>query len=154
VPATKVGALDRDGDDNLVRADDDRPEHIRRSIDKSLGCLGTDDVDVYYVHRVDPDVPIEESVGALLRAAVSVRRGAGCVRCWAARSRYPTCRGATSAGLTGSPTSSAPWSRVGEPGGRLHQPLQPDDAIGRADLHVYPLNLEGKRWPPSYTPRP
>jgi aryl-alcohol dehydrogenase-like predicted oxidoreductase len=42
-----------------------RPEHIRRSIDESLGRLGTDHVDLYYLHRTDPHVPIEESVGAL-----------------------------------------------------------------------------------------
>ncbi|MFB8176021.1 aldo/keto reductase [Streptomyces sp. NPDC055966] len=65
VLATKVGALDRDADGNPVRGNNGRPEHIQRSIDESLKRLGTDHVDVYYLHRVDPDVPIEESVGAL-----------------------------------------------------------------------------------------
>jgi aryl-alcohol dehydrogenase-like predicted oxidoreductase len=41
------------------------PEHLRRAIDASLGRLGVDHVDVYYLHRVDPAVPIEESVGAM-----------------------------------------------------------------------------------------
>lgn len=39
--------------------------HIREQIDLSLGRLGTDSVDLYYLHRLDPAVPIEESVGAL-----------------------------------------------------------------------------------------
>jgi aryl-alcohol dehydrogenase-like predicted oxidoreductase len=47
------------------RSVDGRPEHIRTSIDGSLERLGVDHVDLYYLHRVDPDTPIEESVGAL-----------------------------------------------------------------------------------------
>ena len=47
------------------RSVDGRPEHIRTSIDGSLTRLRVDHVDLYYLHRVDPDVPIEESVGAL-----------------------------------------------------------------------------------------
>ena len=44
---------------------DGSPEHVRRSIDGSLERLGTDHVDLYYQHRVDPSVPIEETVGAM-----------------------------------------------------------------------------------------
>jgi aryl-alcohol dehydrogenase-like predicted oxidoreductase len=44
---------------------DGSPEHIRASIDGSLRRLGVDHVDLYYLHRPDPAVPIEESVGAL-----------------------------------------------------------------------------------------
>ena len=65
VLATKVGALTRDAQGNPVMGLNNRPEHIRRSIDGSLGRLGTDHVDLYYLHRTDPQVPIEESVGAL-----------------------------------------------------------------------------------------
>ena len=39
--------------------------NVRRSIEGSLKRLGTDHVDLYYVHRIDPDTPIEETVGAL-----------------------------------------------------------------------------------------
>ncbi|MEE1765230.1 aldo/keto reductase [Streptomyces sp. SP18BB07] len=65
VLATKVGALTRDAQGNPVMGLNNRPEHIRRSIDESLARLGTDHVDLYYLHRTDPQVPIEESVGAL-----------------------------------------------------------------------------------------
>ena len=44
---------------------DGRPEHIRKSIDESLRRLGTDHVDLYQLHRIDPEVPVEESWGAL-----------------------------------------------------------------------------------------
>jgi aryl-alcohol dehydrogenase-like predicted oxidoreductase len=41
------------------------PDEVRRRCDDSLARLGTDHIDLYYLHRVDPDTPIEESVGAL-----------------------------------------------------------------------------------------
>lgn len=44
---------------------DGRPQYVRAAIDASLDRLGTDHVDLYYQHRVDPDVPIEETVGAM-----------------------------------------------------------------------------------------
>ena len=52
-----------------------RPEHIRQVADESLARLGTDVIDLYYQHRVDPDVPIEDVAGAVgeLVAAGKVR---------------------------------------------------------------------------------
>jgi aryl-alcohol dehydrogenase-like predicted oxidoreductase len=44
---------------------DGRPEHVRKSIDDSLRRLGTDHVDLYQLHRVDPQVPLEETWGAM-----------------------------------------------------------------------------------------
>jgi aryl-alcohol dehydrogenase-like predicted oxidoreductase len=44
---------------------DGSADHVRSSIDGSLKRLGTDHVDLYYQHRVDPNVPIEETVGAM-----------------------------------------------------------------------------------------
>lgn len=41
------------------------PEYVRASIERSLGRLGTDHVDIYYQHRADSDVPIEETIGAM-----------------------------------------------------------------------------------------
>jgi aryl-alcohol dehydrogenase-like predicted oxidoreductase len=42
-----------------------RPEYVRRACDASLGRLGVETIDLYYQHRVDPEVPIEETVGAM-----------------------------------------------------------------------------------------
>ena len=42
-----------------------RPDHIFKVVDESLSRLGTDYIDLYYQHRLDPQVPIEETVGAL-----------------------------------------------------------------------------------------
>lgn len=47
---------------------DGRPEAIAGSIDRSLQRLGTDHIDLYYLHRLDPKVAIEETMGALVRA--------------------------------------------------------------------------------------
>jgi pyridoxine 4-dehydrogenase len=44
---------------------DGRPEHLKRACDDSLGRLRVERIDVYYLHRPDPEVPYEESVGAL-----------------------------------------------------------------------------------------
>jgi len=48
-----------------IRSVDSSPENIRRACDGSLKRLGIDTIDLYYQHRVDPKVPIEESVGAM-----------------------------------------------------------------------------------------
>jgi aryl-alcohol dehydrogenase-like predicted oxidoreductase len=62
--ATKFGfALNPD--DPYSRGTDGSPENARRVCDESLRRLGTDHIDLYYQHRVDPDVPIEETVGAM-----------------------------------------------------------------------------------------
>src|SRR5439155_13686063 len=55
------------GDMSTVGPLDGSAEHVRSSIDGSLERLGTDHVDLYYQHRVDPKVPIEETVGAMAR---------------------------------------------------------------------------------------
>src|SRR2546423_6739184 len=52
------------GDMSTVGPLDGSPDHVRRSIEGSLQRLGTDRIDLYYQHRVDPNVPIEETVGA------------------------------------------------------------------------------------------
>ena len=63
------------GDMSTIGPADGGAEHVRSSIEGSLQRLGTDYVDLYYQHRVDPSVPIEETVGALaeLVAAGKIR---------------------------------------------------------------------------------
>ena len=62
--ATKFGIV-RDPKDATKVAFDGSPANVRRSIEGSLKRLGTDFVDLYYLHRVDPKTPIEETVGAM-----------------------------------------------------------------------------------------
>jgi len=64
VIATKFGIV-RDPADPTKRGINGRPEYVRQSCDASLARLGTDHIDLYYQHRVDPDTPIEETVGAM-----------------------------------------------------------------------------------------
>ncbi|HBO79644.1 MAG TPA: aldo/keto reductase, partial [Cupriavidus sp.] len=42
-----------------------RPEYVRAACDASLKRLGVDHIDLYYQHRIDPDTPIEDTVGAM-----------------------------------------------------------------------------------------
>ncbi|TCC65611.1 aldo/keto reductase [Kribbella pittospori] len=72
--ATKFGIVGNPLKDK-VRGVNGSPEYVRSSIDASLTRLGTDHVELYYQHRADPDVPIEETVGAMaeLVAAGKVR---------------------------------------------------------------------------------
>jgi aryl-alcohol dehydrogenase-like predicted oxidoreductase len=72
--ATKFGFA-FEGDDLSNRGVDGSPANAARVCDESLRRLGTDHIDLYYQHRVDPDVPIEETVGAMgeLVAAGKVR---------------------------------------------------------------------------------
>ena len=52
-------------DDGTIHGRNGTPAYIRRAAERSLKHLGTDVIDLYYLHRVDPNVPIEESVGAM-----------------------------------------------------------------------------------------
>jgi aryl-alcohol dehydrogenase-like predicted oxidoreductase len=62
--ATKFGLV-RDPDDPTARGVNGRPEYVRQAAEGSLQRLGVDHIDLYYQHRVDPDTPIEETVGAM-----------------------------------------------------------------------------------------
>jgi aryl-alcohol dehydrogenase-like predicted oxidoreductase len=63
--ATKFGIKLRKDDDLLDRIIDGRPEYVHEACDASLKRLGVDHIDLYYQHRVDPQTPIEETVGAM-----------------------------------------------------------------------------------------
>ena len=117
VLTTKFGQVQSaDGKGNLV---DGTPAYIRRACDASLKRLGVDVIDLYYQHRVDPKVPIEDTVGAMSRlveqgkarylglseaAPATIRRAHAVHRLSAAQSEYsllyrnpaeetlPTCR--------------------------------------------------------------
>jgi aryl-alcohol dehydrogenase-like predicted oxidoreductase len=52
-------------DDGTPRGPNGSPAYAHRSVDRSLKHLGTDVIDLYYLHRVDPGVPVEETVGAM-----------------------------------------------------------------------------------------
>ncbi|MEV6732641.1 aldo/keto reductase [Streptomyces sp. NPDC051364] len=85
VLATKFGFANRLGEPTLVRGDS---AYVRQACEASLRRLGVDHIDLYYQHRVDPQVPIEETVGAMaeLVQAGKVRHlglseaGAGTIR--------------------------------------------------------------------------
>lgn len=64
VIATKFGIV-RDPSRPNDRGVNGRPEYVRSSCDNSLKRLGVETIDLYYQHRVDPSVPIEETVGAM-----------------------------------------------------------------------------------------
>jgi aryl-alcohol dehydrogenase-like predicted oxidoreductase len=62
VLATKFGQVQQPGGANGVNG---RPEYVKAACEASLKRLGLDEIDVYFQHRVDPSVPIEETVGAM-----------------------------------------------------------------------------------------
>ena len=71
VLATKFGIV-RDPKNPNVRGVNGKPDYVRQSCEASLRRLGVETIDLYYQHRVDPDTPIEETVGAM---AELVREG-------------------------------------------------------------------------------
>ena len=77
VLATKVGLLTdsvqaaNPGNSSPGASRDGRPEYVRESIDGSLRRLGTDHVDLYQLHRVDPRVPLEATWGAMAEAVAA-----------------------------------------------------------------------------------
>jgi aryl-alcohol dehydrogenase-like predicted oxidoreductase len=68
VLATKFGIV-RDPKNPGVRGVNGKPEYVRQTCEGSLRRLGVDTIDLYYQHRVDPNTPIEETVGAMAQLA-------------------------------------------------------------------------------------
>lgn len=64
VLATKFGIV-RNRDNPAARRVDNSPQYVREACDASLRRLGVETIDVYYIHRRDPSVPIEDAVGAM-----------------------------------------------------------------------------------------
>jgi aryl-alcohol dehydrogenase-like predicted oxidoreductase len=71
VVATKGGLVGELVDGKPTVRHNGRPEHLRRALDASLQRLGVDHVDLYQLHRVDPDVPVEESWGLFAEAVAA-----------------------------------------------------------------------------------
>ncbi|MFD5625810.1 aldo/keto reductase [Streptomyces sp. NPDC127072] len=63
--ATKGGGVTLDETGEFVGGPNGRPDYLRGCVEGSLRRLGTDHIDLYYLHRVDPAVPVEETFGAL-----------------------------------------------------------------------------------------
>jgi aryl-alcohol dehydrogenase-like predicted oxidoreductase len=76
VIATKFGGAELNDEGEMVGAANGRPEYVRASVERSLRHLNTDHIDLYYQHRIDPRVPVEETFGALGELVT-----AGKVRC-------------------------------------------------------------------------
>jgi aryl-alcohol dehydrogenase-like predicted oxidoreductase len=64
IVATKYGIV-RDPSNPSLRGISGKPEYVRKSCENSLRRLGVETIDLYYQHRVDPNTPIEETVGAM-----------------------------------------------------------------------------------------
>ncbi|WAC13852.1 aldo/keto reductase [Dyadobacter pollutisoli] len=62
--ATKFG-YEVDDNEQLTWRINGRPEYVKKSVERSLKNLGTDYIDLYYLHRVDPETPIEDTVGTM-----------------------------------------------------------------------------------------
>ena len=77
VIATKAGIV-RSQDDPALRGVDNSPAYLRQHCEASLARLGTDHVDLYYLHRIDPATPLEASIDALARMKAAGKiRGIG-----------------------------------------------------------------------------
>lgn len=94
--ATKFGDLDLPGGKKGYNG---RPEYVPQACAASLRRLGVDVIDLYYLHRIDPDVPIEETVGSM---AQLVRAG---------KVRYLGLSEAGRSSVTSTPTPRPPRSR-------------------------------------------
>lgn len=64
VIATKF-AIERDRNDANIRGINGKPEYVKKAVEASLKRLGIETIDLYYQHRVDPNTPIEETIGAM-----------------------------------------------------------------------------------------
>ncbi len=98
--ATKFGIV-RGADGSWVGVDG-RPEYVQQCCETSLKRLGTEWIDLYYQHRVDPEVPIEETVGAMARLVEQ-----GKVRALGLSEAAPTTRDKSNASRTSRLTTTA-----------------------------------------------
>ncbi|MGW1883098.1 aldo/keto reductase [Streptomyces sp. NPDC001970] len=113
--STKVGLLA--GEQHLVA--NGRPAYVRRACDASLRRLGTDVIDLYQLHRADPEVPVEETWGAMAELVSAGKvRALGFCAVGARATRRP---GAGPAGSLWFPGSAAPRAAARGPAGGLYE---------------------------------
>jgi aryl-alcohol dehydrogenase-like predicted oxidoreductase len=111
--ASKYG-ITRDAGGALII--DNKPESLRTAVDASLQRLGTDYIDLYYLHRIDPSTPIEESVGMLSALITAGKiRHIGLSECSAATLR----RAHTTHPITAVQSEYSVWTRDSENDGVL-----------------------------------
>ena len=104
--ATKFGIKLVEEGNMIDRVIDGSPAYVREACDASLQRLGTDHIDLYYQHRVDPNTPIEETVGAMAELVRPARSATSACRRRAPRRsaartpciRSPPCRPSTRCG--------------------------------------------------------
>ena len=159
VIATKFGIV-RDPDDPTKRAVNGRPEYVRQACDGSLRRLGVDHIDLYYQHRVDPDTPIEETVGAMaelvaagqgpLPRAVRGRAGhhpRGPTPCTRSRRCRPSTRSGRATPRPRSCPPRASWASASCPtarsAGASSPALRSLDDLDEADFRRYQPRFQG-----------
>ncbi|AUN32632.1 aldo/keto reductase [Niveispirillum cyanobacteriorum] len=146
--ASKVGLFAR----GVGRGIDGRPETIRAGCDTSLARLGIDHIDLFYLHRLDPTVPIEESVGAIGLSevsAVTLRRAANVHPIAAVQTEYsPWSRNAEIAVLNACRslgTAFVAFSPLAR--GVLAGGVEDPNRLGRADIRRYMPRFTAENWP-------
>ena len=157
VLATKFGIV-RDPEDPTAAASTAARSTCARAIEGSLRRLGVDHVDLYYQHRVDPDTPIEETVGAMAELVAEGKvRYLGLSEAGAdddpprarRRTRSPRCRPSTRSGRATSRTRSCPTCRELGIGFVAYCPLGRGFLVGRDPVDRRPRR---RRLPP-HSPR-
>lgn len=130
VVATKFGLVPTPADPRGV---DGRPDHVRAACEASLRRLGMDAIDLYYLHRVDPRVPIEDTVGAMSELVA-----AGKVRALGLSEAAPdTIRRAHAVHpIAALQTELSLWSRQAE-----HGPLETCRSLGITFVAYSPLGI-------------
>ena len=151
VLATKFGAKVNDAGDGIVL--DGRPDYVLASCEASLRRLGTDVIDLYYCHRLDPGVPIEDTVGAMAELVTAgkvralglsevgpdlIRRAHAVHPVTALQSEYSLWERSVEQGITETcrdlGITLVPFSPLGR--SALTGALNPDDTFDRSDFRA------------------
>ncbi|MFI7598193.1 aldo/keto reductase [Actinoplanes sp. NPDC049681] len=146
VLATKFGLVSHDG--RVPGGLDSSPSNIRTAVEGSLKRLGTDRIDLYYQHRVDPSTPIEDTMGALADLVKDGKiRYIGMSEAWIdtirrARRSFLFCASSASGWWRTRRSAGVPYRRAADAGrrrqaGRQRLPQEPS-ALHRRELPAQP----------------